>query len=127
MGGETMIGYSGIYVNTNTTYNITNIEKATIKIDSITKKATIITKNPELYKVGLNLFPECLLDPSSLGINFKIKSYLGFVSAINGNTIQISGVPQGQPNGTFDLYGADYPTFNPSKKTKGIVEYKLVQ
>ncbi len=127
MGGETMIADGNIYVNSNTTYNVYSIENATVTIDAATKKGKIITKNPQLYKLGLNLFPEDFADASVLGVGQKIKTYLGYVSAINGNTIEITGIPQGQAGGTYYLYAAEYPTFNPTAKTKGVLQYKPVQ
>jgi Pectate lyase superfamily protein len=128
MGGEMVTTTQGsVYVNTSTTYAMENVEQISLRIDNKTKKGFIQTKNPQLYRIGMNLFPETYTDASSLGINKKIKTYLGYVTAINGSTIEVSGIPKGLESGSFYIYAADFPQLNVNTKTKGMVEYKLVQ
>lgn len=105
-GDEISISKVPVKFINNSNYNFNHFlleEDKFINIDSINKTAVIIGVNPGKYQLGDNIFTNV----SSGGY----RSPLGYVSAINNDTIIISSVPISFPEGTADVYSTSFPIF----------------
>ncbi|GEM_PF-6924587 len=110
-----------VYENNSTTYRLDYIEKARLTVDAIHKTAKFQTSNPGAYRVGDNLF-----SPETISIDFgyltklQIRTCLGYVSAVNGKEVTLSGINSMINDKNYQIYLGEYARFYPEIK----VSYK---
>lgn len=117
LGGEEIGSVpGGLFKNNKETFNHNFMENVTINIDSVTKTANFITGiDADRYQIGDNIFSQKLAYPDSINMpGSGVRSPLGYISTIAGDTITITGIPYGfSATGTTSLYVTSFPIFIP--------------